>query len=217
MKIYSKFKDYYDMALVSFIESEVNYNRETKIISGYNKLPFLGDNVLRWHIKEGRVYSDKPNKLLGVNGKWFIINTEINSVVTMSECMKNYKENALCNFLTDNLTKESLDVVLGKTLFEEFKVPLILIEVEKYPLFGLKNNPDKNGVYTLTLNPNIKELFPEPNKIMDSFTMLYEIESFLNNLAVPDEAIVPVGDDITRLQAYGFDKKTSFRKCKEKP
>jgi len=53
-------------------------------------------------------------------------------------------------------------------------------------------------------------------KVKDSFTALYEINNWLDSHARPDEAQVPVGDDITRLQAYGFDKKTSFRKCKEK-
>jgi hypothetical protein len=45
---------------------------------------------------------------------------------------------------------------------------------------------------------------------------LWEVEHWFDTHARPDEAIVPVGDDITRLQAYGFDKKTSFRKGKEK-
>ena len=44
MKIYSKFQDYYDSALGSFIESEVVYNRsqETDIISLMD-IPDLGE------------------------------------------------------------------------------------------------------------------------------------------------------------------------------
>lgn len=52
--------------------------------------------------------------------------------------------------------------------------------------------------------------------VKDPYTALWEVEHWFDTHARPDEAIVPVGDDITRLQAYGFDKKTSFRKGKEK-
>ena len=45
---------------------------------------------------------------------------------------------------------------------------------------------------------------------------LWELEHWFDAHARPDEAIVPVGDDITRLEAYGFDRKTSFRKAKTK-
>jgi hypothetical protein len=51
---------------------------------------------------------------------------------------------------------------------------------------------------------------------MDPYTAMWELEHWFDSHAKPDDAIVPVGDDITRLQAYGFDKKTSFRKAKEK-
>lgn len=53
-------------------------------------------------------------------------------------------------------------------------------------------------------------------QVKDPYSALWEIEHWFDSHARPDEAIVPVGDDITRLQAYGFDKKTSFRKAKEK-
>ena len=52
-------------------------------------------------------------------------------------------------------------------------------------------------------------------KIKDPYTALWEIEHWLDSHPRPDESVVPVGDDITRLQAYGFDSKTSFRKPKE--
>lgn len=63
-------------------------------------------------------------------------------------------------------------------------------------------------------NPCLKSLGFQ--KVMDPYTALWSIESWLDSHARPDDAVVPVGDDITRLQAYGFDKKTSFRKAKEK-
>ena len=47
MKIYSKFQDYYDSALGSFVESEVVYNRsqETDVISLMD-IPIVGLAVL---------------------------------------------------------------------------------------------------------------------------------------------------------------------------
>lgn len=68
--------------------------------------------------------------------------------------------------------------------------------------------------YTIQTYPDLKAL--RFVKVMDPYTIMFKLDQWLNNQAVPDEAIVPVGDDITRLQAYGFDKKTSFRKGKEK-
>ena len=62
--------------------------------------------------------------------------------------------------------------------------------------------------------PNLKEL--GFSKVFDPYTALNTLEHWYDVQARPDEVEVPVGDDITRLQAYGFDKKTSFRKAKEK-
>lgn len=53
-------------------------------------------------------------------------------------------------------------------------------------------------------------------KIMDPYRALLSLENWLDSHARPDDAVVPVGDDITRIKAYGFDPKTSFRKGKEK-
>lgn len=63
-------------------------------------------------------------------------------------------------------------------------------------------------------NPNLIKIGFQ--SVKDPFTALYEINNWLDSHARPDDAIVPVGDDITRLKAYGFDAKTSFRKAKEK-
>lgn len=53
-------------------------------------------------------------------------------------------------------------------------------------------------------------------KIMDPYRALLSLENWLDSHARPDDAVVPVGDDITRIKAYGFDPKTSFRKGKQK-
>ncbi len=53
-------------------------------------------------------------------------------------------------------------------------------------------------------------------KIMDPYRALLSLENWLDSHARPDDAVVPVGDDITRIKAYGFDPRTSFRKGKEK-
>ena len=68
--------------------------------------------------------------------------------------------------------------------------------------------------YKAQLFPNLKNYGFQQMK--DPFTALWELEHWYDTHARPDEAIVPVGDDLTRLKAYGFDAKTSFRKSKEK-
>lgn len=94
-----------------------------------------------------------------------------------------------------------------KDLFEKFG-PILLIEelvLHKY----MKENSIPIVVY-----PTLKDY--DFITVKDPYTLLYELEHWYDTHARPDEAVVPVGDDITRLQAYGFDKKTSFRKAKEK-
>ena len=74
----------------------------------------------------------------------------------------------------------------------------------------------------ISLNKKLKiEVWPELKavsfyKVKDAYTALWEIEHWYDSHARPDEAVVPVGDDVTRLKAAGFDAKTSFRKPKEK-
>ena len=63
-------------------------------------------------------------------------------------------------------------------------------------------------------NPCLKTI--EFHRVMDPYTALWSIENWLDSHARPDDAVVPVGDDITRIKAYGFDPKTSFRKGKQK-
>lgn len=53
MKIYSKFQDYYDCALGSFLESDVTVSRNTSHETLRTKdIPSLGDFDARWTVKE---------------------------------------------------------------------------------------------------------------------------------------------------------------------
>ena len=86
--------------------------------------------------------------------------------------------------------------------------------IEKYDPPGKYYQHLSNRNMEMVIWPELKAY--KFQAVKDPYTALWEVEHWFDTHARPDEAIVPVGDDITRLQAYGFDKKTSFRKGKEK-
>lgn len=92
--------------------------------------------------------------------------------------------------------------------FERFGPIFIMI----YPVYG-KYTKGSPNIFVIR-NPCLKTVGFQ--KIMDPFMTLYTLNEWLDSHARPDDAVVPVGDDITRIKAYGFDPKTSFRKSKEK-
>ena len=83
-----------------------------------------------------------------------------------------------------------------------------------FPVHSKYSNKEHKERIWIFKNPCLKTV--EFHRAMDPYTALWNIDNWIDTHARPDDAIVPVGDDLTRLQAYGFDKKTSFRKSKEK-
>ena len=99
----------------------------------------------------------------------------------------------------------------NKTIFEKYG-PVIYIP-EYDPLKSWTPHWLESKMQEFVVWPNLKELGFQSAK--DPYTALWEIEHWFDTHARPDEAVVPVGDDLTRLKAAGFDAKTSFRKPKE--
>jgi len=52
------------------------------------------------------------------------------------------------------------------------------------------------------------------NKIIDAKTIWNELSDFLSAKKQEIEKSVPIGDDNLRIEAHGFDLKTSFRNVK---
>lgn len=236
MKIYSKYQDYYDSALGSFLESDVIVNRQEKSVNiGKSEYPLLCYNALpKWESNQKEVMFNNCKTtegynitLIGFCGQWYfhwvdakVIDDSYNTrlthhYVSYDEYLKDYIEHSTCLkwmqakgifILNDpNKIKE-----WNTDIFEKYG-PVIVI-----PEYRGINKWHKNSqyeTYEAQLFPCLKNYGFQ--QIKDPFTALWELEHWYDTHARPDDAIVPVGDDITRLKAYGFDAKTSFRKCKE--
>lgn len=225
MKIYSKFQDYYDSALGSFWESDVIVNRKQSTVQiPYKDMESLGDFRGEWNYIEkgpsGTTYGGKPISMIGFCGHWYFFkhNKLLDSIdidkstieyKTFVEIKNNNENKGLFGQVTKNYINPD-NLSSWSNLFEKYG-----------PVLFIKEYNPPARYYNTNTNMNMSiEIWPElkPYKfhlVKDPYTALWEIEHWLDSHARPDDAVVPVGDDITRLQAYGFDKKTSFRKPKE--
>jgi len=225
MKIFSKFQDYYDSTLGSFLESDVVVHRkQSTIYIPYKDISFLGETELVYEVIRkinGRTQFGKiPIHMIGFCGTWyFFIYAEDNEgnftrieYKTFDEILENNKTNdSLYGFHSRVKYVDPNKESSWKELFEKYG-PVLYIDKYYHPgkYFQYLANRD----IEMTIWPELKSY--KFQTVKDPYTALWEVEHWFDTHARPDEAIVPVGDDITRLQAYGFDKKTSFRKGKEK-
>lgn len=236
MKINSNYQDYYDSALGSFLSSEVVINRKEKEVEiGKTEFPILCYNrIPDWQAEKQTVeYNGRkttkgyPITLIGFCGQWFFhwqkghLTDDFRDVtehkyVTYDELLKDHQEHTICYNWMKSCKIEKLNdpnkiKEWNTDIFEKYGPVIVIHEYE-----GI-NKWQKNTqyeTYKAQLFPNLKNYGFQQMK--DPFTALWELEHWYDTHARPDEAIVPVGDDLTRLKAYGFDAKTSFRKSKEK-
>lgn len=225
MKIFSKFQDYYDSALGSFLDSDVAVYRKTSTINvPHKEIPRLGNYDFSYEVVKdinGRKQHGKlPVHMIGFCGTWyFFVYAQdrrgfFNKLEykTFDEIVENNRQNSIFYGYNSNKGVTDLNKEQGwKEIFEKYG-PVLYIE--KYDPPGKYYRQFSNINMETVIWPELKAY--KFQAVKDPYTALWEIEHWFDTHARPDEAVVPVGDDITRLQAYGFDKKTSFRKGKEK-
>ena len=225
MKIFSKFQDYYDSALGSFLDSDVAVYRKTSTINiPYKEIPRLGNYDFSYEVVKDingrKQYGKLPIHMIGFCGTWYFFVYAQDSrgffnkleYKTFDEIVENNRQNSI--FYGYNSNKDVTDPNKEpgwKEIFEKYG-PVLYID--KYDPPGEYYRQFSNINMELTVWPELKTY--KFQAVKDPYTALWEIEHWFDTHARPDEAVVPVGDDITRLQAHGFDKKTSFRKGKEK-
>jgi hypothetical protein len=270
MKIHSKFKDYYDSALGSFLDSEVVFKRMPSIEPhSILDFPSLGEDFHglmhspRSYLSEHRGLVIDPflkercelySFWVGFCGKYYPFVTPGGTVGEMvwsrlskdavkdpmsTELSKFFKETVRFNVEPSDFAtvskfsrfdidfKMSIGMKIPDNLMSDnFKNPeeTIFWKDEAFERFGpifmavfpvqskYVSDRDKAKIWIFK-NPCLKTIGFQ--RVKDPYTALWEIEHWIDSHARPDDAVVPVGDDLTRLQAYGFDKKTSFRKAKE--
>lgn len=235
LKIHSKFQDYYDSALGSFTESDVSVIRKKSVAEIYLKdLPDFGEFDGKWDVvrknRYGTAYGYRQVVLVGFCGIWYYFVADFDMEPAMDPDDVEYSKASNIEYKTfgeivDNNSRQSL---FRWKQDKEFKdpndIPYMKDLFEKYgPVLLIKNfRPQPKAFSSFYAGEKLKiEIWPELKhldfqKVKDPYTALWEIEHWYDSHARPDDAVVPVGDDVTRLQAYGFDKKTSFRKAKEK-
>ena len=225
MKIFSKFQDYYDSALGSFLDSGVAVYRKTSTINvPYKEIPRLGNYDFSYEVVKDingrKQYGKLPIHMIGFCGTWyFFVYAQdrrgfFNKLEykTFDEIVENNRQNNIFYGYNSNKGVTDPNKEPGwKEIFEKYG-PVLYIE--KYNPPGEYYRQFSNINMEMVIWPELKTY--KFQAVKDPYTALWEIEHWFDTRARPDEAVVPVGDDITRLQAYGFDKKTSFRKGKEK-
>ena len=225
MKIFSKFQDYYDSALGSFLDSDVAVYRKTSTINvPYKEIPRLGNYDFSYEVVKDingrKQYGKLPIHMIGFCGTWyFFVYAQdrrgfFNKLEykTFDEIVENNRQNSI--FYGYNSNKGVTDPNKEPGLKEIFEKYGPVLYIEKYDPPGEYYRQFNNINMEMVIWPELKAY--KFQAVKDPYTALWEIEHWFDTRARPDEAVVPVGDDITRLQAYGFDKKTSFRKGKEK-
>lgn len=225
MKIFSKFQDYYDSALGSFLDSDVAVYRKTSTINiPYKEIPRLGNYDFSYEVVKDingrKQYGKLPVHMIGFCGTWyFFVYAQdrrgfFNKLEykTFDEIVENNRQNSFFYGYNSNKGVTDPNKEPGwKEIFEKYG-PVLYID--KYDPPGKYYRQFSNINMETVIWPELKAY--KFQAIKDPYTALWEIEHWFDTHARPDEAVVPVGDDITRLQAHGFDKKTSFRKGKEK-
>ena len=225
MKIFSKFQDYYDSALGSFLDSDVAVYRKTSTINvPYKEIPRLGNYDFSYEVVKDingrKQYGKLPIHMIGFCGTWyFFVYAQDRrgffnkfEYKTFDEIVENNRQNSIFYGYNSNKGVTDPNKEPGwKEIFEKYG-PILYIE--KYNPPGEYYRQFSNINMETVIWPELKTY--KFQAVKDPYTALWEIEHWFDTHARPDEAVVPVGDDITRLQAHGFDKKTSFRKGKEK-
>lgn len=265
MKIYSKYKDYYDSALGSFLDSYVVFNRNPELLFlNYREHRELGkdfhgtlhssEGFLRDHptLFTGEIESKLISRAhlysfwIGFCGKYYPFVTPSGSfgdLICGNEAAERANE-LFPKFINPNgrftcepvsfddirkYTSFSWDferkIGLTPKLDEDYRDPntcdywkdrafreLGPVFLMVYPSVPYTTAAEEKKVITIFKNVCLKTFGFQ--KVKDPFTALWEIEHWIDTHARPDDAVVPVGDDLTRLKSHGFDPKTSFRKPK---
>lgn len=226
MKIFSKFQDYYDCALGSFTESDVTVSRKHSVVEErYETMPDMKEFDGFWRFRrKGQcnfLYGSTHIHMVGFCGTWYFYIWDSDDkdnmflrYVTFDEIVKNNTDISMLRWKgKDQEFRDPNKEKYWQELFEKYG-PVLYCRFCPLPRYCVPFANSEKLNMKIDVWPTLKE--HKFIQVKDPYSALWEIEHWFDSHARPDEAIVPVGDDITRLQAYGFDKKTSFRKAKEK-
>lgn len=229
LKINSNYQDYYDSAIGSFADSEVVINRKDHTmhkqeVQGIIPKEFANsqwqDWDYTWNFHKDHTYSSEDIQAVGFCGHWYYFIWDEGKIryVSFDEIVANKRNDTYWSYITkrhENVKLTDLNKIpfFQSEIFEKFGPVLFFSNLRFHHLDMSAIRYEKIHL-DLTIFPQLKALNFQTQK--DPFSALWELEHWFDTHARPDDAVVPVGDDLTRLKSAGFDEKTSFRKPKEK-
>jgi len=235
MKIISNYKDYYDGCQKYGIDTTIQYIRKEQNIDLLGKDLNLPTSQ---QLSLGRTFYNnfiKSVSIIGFCGKLYPYFTFINEQnVNDIHIINNIKD--MCIFIETHLKKEEIKSFYeekkhsyfrhGLDLLYDFTHNMVnnyfntysgsedsldLFDKYKVPIFKVEQKEREK--YTLTLNPNLKEL--NFMKLIDPFTAYQEIEMFISGvIGVQNPELIQISDKY-KIEKKGFDK-WSFRKQSKK-
>lgn len=218
MKIYSKFKDYYDGLQYSMGESDPNIKYIRKLSTHKFETSYVLMNTLLPRVKEDKEYLTPF--ILGICGNFY-----------KGYFLGDYiSESNIEDFIFKGKRNVGVDIALGdpRIYLQELskKTSPKLKYIIPYSYWGLSqyHKTDKeeyNHLFDeyntptflvidkhIIINPPLKHL--KVPTLFDPLTMFNNIESYISERLIHHDDIKPL-DDNSKIENHGFDKKTSFR------
>lgn len=235
MRIFSKFKDYYDGALSVFNDPSVVYDRKTRIESVVRTQELPRDICTGRNEGFGVFSSAETLFHIGFCGKWYHCYRKQLSRDPYDAKYVYVKQDEIPGLLPwfsrgDSFVDMDSDPFWKHDVFVQFKAPILVVGYD-----GRNYLPNSGKYeYTVIVNPqltaipisdvirsgldyklqNIKEDIRFVTRL-DPFTAMQELEMFIGNVLTNNTTpTMPVGTDDQIRDSKGFDK-WSFRKMKE--
>ena len=229
MRIFSKFRDYYDSALSVFNDPTIVYERHTRMetVTTSKELPT--------HICFGKndgfaVFNDTETLFhIGFCGKWFHCcgHQDRKSFKTTYIYVEQAEIPHLLPWYSQGnaVLDMNADPFWNRDIFVKFNSPILAVGYSPK-----KSTPTSDRyVYNVIVNPQltcvdmtelVPNSYPEEDirfvTKLDPFTAMQELEMFIGNVLTNNTSpTMPVGTDDQIRDSKGFDK-WSFRKMKEK-
>lgn len=231
MRIFSKFKDYYDSALSVFNDPTIVYDRRTRF-----------EQITRPQELPSRIFPDGSDELIimksaerlihiGFCGKWFHCYRKVTSEPWSVKYIY-VNDDEIQGLLPWYSRKAPVvdmnaDPFWNKDIFVQLNAPILAVSYDASKYLGMK---DKYA-FNVIVNPNLSALDlgqlinGDPSFTIDDvrmvtkidpFTAMQELEMFIGNVLTNNTTpTMPVGTDDQIRDSKGFDK-WSFRKMKEK-
>jgi hypothetical protein len=213
MRIFSKFHDYYDIALRYGIDSTILYKREEEEIEHITDTI----NLLMKFVGNGYFGRDRKNymyqSIIGFCGKWYlVVETEEHSFYSYEDLKDIKLENKIY------VPWNSESKFNKKNLFNEISKinDVESFIINKTPIITIVENFDRGKFHKVVYKNSCLKDF-NFQKIKDPYTAFQEISMFISGvLGQEDKETIQISDEDMR-DKKGFDSKSFKTVISKKP